>query len=307
MGVVVLTFLLLPHATYGWGAIGHETVAGIAWDSLSVNERQAIVNLLMQAPADSCLRELFPSNGSLAARQRRFFIMVATWPDIVRPRNDADHRVCTKYHEREWHFVDHFWAGTSGDPTDPPHDLNVPIAQINAAERIRLFRNLAVDSHQPPRKRAMALAWILHLVGDIHQPLHTSGRVTSAPNEQDGDAGGNDFLIGTGPHPRTLHSYWDNIIALERIQNEADNQFVDRLTGVLEHDFPLTSFTALHPGAVESWVLESLRQAKTNAYPRTLIRGQMPDTVYQANTLRISRVAIAESGYRLGNLLSQMF
>ena len=304
--IVIVAFLAFPQSSYGWHDAGHRMVARIAWDNLAPNVRQQLVDLLMQAPSDSCLRELFPNNGSLEERQRLFFVSAATWPDKVRPQNSSDHRVCTKYNNPSWHFVDHFWSGTSGDPNDPPHDLDMHIAEINAAERLGLFRNL-VNSNLPPADRAIMLGWILHLVGDIHQPLHTSGRVTNFHGESHGDAGGNNFKLGPG---LTLHFYWDGIIENHRppLANEKFNDYVDRISRELEHDFPIASFDGtLQPGNINAWILESLQKAKDNAYPKTLKRNQVPNSGYEKNTFDVSRKAIAESGYRLANLLTQAF
>jgi hypothetical protein len=202
--------------------------------------------------------------------------------------------------------VDYFWSGTSGDPNDPPHDRDIAIAEINAAERLHLFRNLA-NSNLPAKERAIMLGWIIHLVGDIHQPLHTSGRVTAFPRESDGDAGGNDFELG----PKlTLHSYWDNIIDRRRPKpaSESYRHYVDRLSGDVENRFSLASFDAtLKPGDIAAWVRESLQNAKDHAYPKTLKRQQLPINKYEKNTFEVSEKAIAEAGYRLANLLSQIF
>ena len=62
--------------------------------------------------------------------------------------------------------------------------------------------------------KAIAIAWILHLSGDIHQPLHTSARVTDT--EPKGDQGGNLFLLTPEGTPRdkqvNLHWFWDSIV-----------------------------------------------------------------------------------------------
>ena len=301
--------LLAQQSTYGWNSTGHILVARIAWDNLSPAAQQRMVALLMQAPSDSCLRQLFPNDSRpLIQRQREFFTLAATWPDVIRPRDDNDPRPCIKYHRRNWHFVDFFWSGTSGSVTDPPRNLDIPVDQINAAERLHLFRKLVVSS-LPESDRAMALAWILHLVGDIHQPLHTSGRVTSFPGEQHGDAGGNSFKLGP-QGVTTLHSYWDNIIDKRdpRHANESFRAYIDRLSDGLEQTFPAATFTAtLNPGNINAWVSESLEKAKANAYPVTLKRNQWPNNAYATRTFQVSQRSIAESGYRLANMLNQLF
>ena len=304
---VILAFLAMPQSSYGWNATGHRMVAVIAWDNLDSNVQQQIIALLMQAPTNSCLREMFPNDGRpLAERQRQFFIAAATWPDEIRPKSNNDHRPCTQYHRRDWHFVDHFWSGTSGSQNDPPQDRDdIEIAEVNAAERLHLFRNL-VGSNLPPKDRAMMLAWILHLVGDVHQPLHTSGRVTTFPGEDEGDAGGNFFKLGGD---RNLHSYWDGIIDRQspRPQSESPGHYIDRLSRKQEQDFPMPSAATLKPGNIDAWVLESLQKAKDGAYPKSLKRNQLPNTTYQQKTFETARESIAESGYRLANLLTQIF
>ena len=57
--IVIVVFLAFPQSSYGWNATGHRMVARIAWDNLDSTVQQKIVALLMQAPIDSCLRQLF--------------------------------------------------------------------------------------------------------------------------------------------------------------------------------------------------------------------------------------------------------
>jgi hypothetical protein len=69
------------------------------------------------------------------------------------------------------------------------------------------------DAQASDSARAVALAWVLHLVGDAHQPLHNSARIT--PQDTAGDRGGNLFLLG-GLYPRNnLHAFWDAIVGFD--------------------------------------------------------------------------------------------
>jgi hypothetical protein len=310
--IVLGLLLFMQQSTYGWNDTGHMLVARVAWDNLSAAAQQRMVALLLQAPKDSCLRELFPNDARpLLVRQREFFMLAATWPDVIRPgKNDT--RKCIKYHQRDWHFVDHFWSGTSGSMTDKPHDVSIPIDEINAGERLHFFRALlACNCNLPANERAMALAWMLHLVGDIHQPLHTSGRVTTFPGESHGDAGGNLFKLEPGPNPKkNLHSYWDQIIDnyILRQSNENYRQYIERLSEELEHDYPPSTFNGtLKPGKIDEWILESLGKAKANAYPEELDRKEWPKPEYGKKNVELSHKSIAQAGYRLANMLSQLF
>lgn len=303
--LILLVGIFSSESAFGWNSTGHQLVARIAWDDMSATTRQNVIDLLMQAPSDSCFPR-FPDDGRpLEIRQREFFVLAATWPDIIRKRNAQDQRPCLKYHRRDWHFVDHFWSGISGDSNSPPQDLPNPIAPVNAQERLRLFRT-SVTSNFAASERAMTLAWILHLVGDIHQPLHTSGRVTERPNETQGDGGGNAFKLGPD---LSLHSYWDGIVdrANPRKNNESFARYLERVAGEFESANPKSSFTLLLPDQFDKWVLESLGRAKNKAYPEGLKRNKKPNAIYQRSAFGVAAESIAEGGYRLGALLNQLF
>ncbi len=302
--------LLYSQSASAWNGTGHTVVAQIAWDNMTETARTNVVKLMLKAPADSCLRELLPADSRpLAIRHREFFANAANWPDIVRPDGNNDPRPCIRFHERDWHFINYFWSGTSGDPNDPPTDLSKPVAAINAVERLEDFKVFIVST-STKSKRAMRVAWVIHLVGDIHQPLHTSGRVTTSPNENDGDNGGNDFKLGNGNNALSLHSYWDKTLDRSdpRKQNEKFWAYIDRLSQDLQTSFPRSNFdSGLKAGEIEAWSREGLARAKDEAYPKTLVRRQMPADDYKTNTFRVSKRAIAEavSGVRLrcGSLL----
>jgi hypothetical protein len=309
--LILALALLLPQPVMAWNSTGHRLVARIAWDNMTPTARQNVVNLLMQAPQNACLREQLSNDSRpLEVRQREFFTLAATWPDIIRPRGQNDTRPCTQFHRKLWHFVDHFWSGTSGDPNDPPHNLTIPIAQVNAVERLVAFRPI-VAGNLPAGERAMDVAWILHLVGDIHQPLHTSGRVTTRPQERLGDGGGNAFkLRPVDNSPDNLHSYWDDIVDIADPQHpdEGLTVYIDRVATEFENAFPRSRFNqTLQPGDFNQWALESLKKAQDKAYPRTLRRKRRPSQAYQASTFGVAQESIAEGGYRLADLLNTLF
>jgi len=303
---VFLAVVVFSSQSLAWNGTGHQIVARIAWDNMTETARQNVVKLLMQAPTNACLRDLFPTTGDVQQRPREFFVRVATWPDVVRPKDNHDTRPCIQYHQRDWHFVDHFWKGISGDPNTPPTDLPKPIAAVNAVERLQFLRAASINPTLPEKNRAMDIAWLMHLVGDIHQPLHTSGRVTQFPTEQDGDGGGNDFKLGPD---LSLHSYWDGIVdrADPKPAQESFPLYIERVANEFEQANPKSGFTQLLPNQFDKWALESLGNAKSAAYPQTLQRNQMPDANYQGAAFRIAKLEIAEAGYRLADLLNCLF
>lgn len=315
--LTLILALVLPQTVFAWGSTGHQVVAGIAWDNMTPSARQKAITLLQAAPADACLLNLFPNDSRpLAERQREFFMRVSTWPDIVRP-NEEDTRPCTRFHRRNWHFINYFWEGISGGSgADAPRDReDIEIAEINAVERLKFFRPLvACDTPScgtPMQERATTLAWILHLVGDIHQPLHTSGRVTSRPREREGDQGGNLFKLGPFNDSLSLHSFWDGIVdhAEPRREDERDNNlaYLNRIIGIITTQHPRSGMvSSLRSGEFEAWSLEGFDKTKRLIYPQTLERGRMPNDEYTGLAFRTSKETIALAGYRLADLLNQM-
>jgi hypothetical protein len=305
-------FVILALPLFAWNNTGHELVAGIAWDDMTSQARANAIALLQRAPGNACLLELFSSDSSrpLDVRQREFFMRAATWSDIIRPRGDNDDRPCTQFHRREWHFIDHFWQGRSDGTGDrAPRDRNdIEIPDVNAAERLRAFRaTVPCDGSNCPSesRRARHLAWILHLVGDVHQPLHTAARVT--PNHPNGDAGGNSFPLVPPLSP--LHTYWDRIIdtAIPRKAGEPIGRYHDRLITTIVAKHPRASMAArIHPSDFDAWALEGFATTKQSLYPMSLHIDEEPSEEYEKMALGIATEAIALGGYRLAALLNEL-
>ena len=318
--VWILSFsitLLFAGAGLSWNNTGHEVVAGIAWDNMTPAARHKAIALLEAAPPDACLRDLFPHDARpLAARQREFFMRAATWPDRVRPdKTINDTRPCTRFHRGDWHFFDRFWQGVSGETgSDAPKDRpDVKVAAVNAVERLHLFRPLVACGTAacgtPLDERATTLAWILHLVGDIHQPLHTSSRMIVVDGKEQPDQGGNLFKLSHEEKPPSLHGFWDGILdaSIPRQAQETDIAYFDRVIGIITHDHPRATMTAhLHSGDFDEWSREGFATTKNVAYPKSLKEGEMPDAAYRQMVFKVADEAIALAGYRLADVLNKM-
>ena len=112
-------------------------------------------------------------------------------------------------------------------------------------------------------RRAIALAWLFHLVGDIHQPLHAAQLFTvDYPN---GDRGGNQICIRAtrAGQAMPLHRFWDGVITsssnLTRLRNDA--------TALRNRqEFKRSQLTELASTDFESWAKESFEIATKIAY-----------------------------------------
>jgi hypothetical protein len=314
--LLFMLILLVTQPAWAWNATGHQVVARIAWNTMTPAVRERVTALLEAAPGDACLLDLLPGNERpLAARRREFFLAASAWADIVRP-GENDTRPCTRFNRAEWHYINYFWQGVSGATgTDRPRDrsdLTPPTSNVVAQlPLLRAFAACAMPQcATTTADRAIALAWILHLVGDIHQPLHTNARITSQPDEQKGDQGGNLFVLQSGPPVLRLHGYWDSIVdrSVPRHDKESRPAYVGRVAARVTRQHPRAAALArLRPGDFEAWAREGFETAKMSVYPAMLRRGELPGEEYRVQAFKIAEQAIALAGYRLGDLLNRMF
>ena len=291
LAVVTAALLALP-ASASWDPAGHRTVAAIAWEHLTPRARARAIELLLHGPALANFALLRPADGTDAARDRALFLNAATWADLIRNRTQPWH----VYHHANWHYADFYWDVQNGQPHEIP---NTGPDSENAAEHIVALRATLADPSAADTTKAVALAWLLHLVGDIHQPLHCSSRVTPGEPLPHGDAGGNTFRLDD---ERNLHAYWDRILGEAITPRPAEDSiaYADRVAQLIERTHPPVSPS---PPDALGWAREGLRLAETVVYTG-VDRGTAPSPSYQAEALKVSQQRIALAGYRLAALLN---
>ncbi len=297
LALVAGAVLLAPRLLSAWNATGHRTVADIAWQHMTPVARARAVELLMHGPPLANLASLRPATGSDAERDRALFMNASTWPDLIRDRNLPWYA----YNHPTWHYADFYWDVENGQPHDIP---GTGPDSSNAGERIVAFRAALADPNVPDTTKAVDLAWVLHLVGDIHQPLHASSRVTAASPLPSGDKGGNDFVLGDTRH--RLHAFWDDILdeSVARAPGEDSIAYASRLAAMIEQHDPLSALRARADSLnVAVWEYESLLIAQRVAYTG-VTPGAAPSDAYRAAAFDASQARIALAGYRLAALLN---
>jgi hypothetical protein len=301
--ILALLLLLTPLSSYAWNHEGHRTVAAIAYDTLEPNERQAINAILKHHPFYEKFWRVDYNTRHPAgmALEKYAFIRAAGWPDDVRAEQFKD-----KYHNGTWHYVNF--------PVTPPNslDINEPIGNgILLDQIVECKRVIQKQTSQRKRvNRAIMLAWLLHLVGDLHQPLHSIALVNNG--YPDGDHGGNDFFIRTSASVRrsqNLHSFWDGLLG-----NSPDVGDAARLASRLQNQFPKTD--EMMQGDVNDWAKQSALLGLHNAYQfkGVAIRGgKMPSSRapilplgYQRASEQIAKKQVALAGYRLAAMLADL-
>jgi hypothetical protein len=234
-------------------------------------------------------------------KDRWQFIRAASWADAVRagPRKSI-------YHQPLWHFTDYFWEQAAPgapvrvrDDVRPYGDLVTQLPLLEASLRDPGY------SHVSPSK-STDLAWFIHLMGDVTQPLHCSGRIS--PRHDTGDKGGNLFFLSErrdqyGECPDNLHAYWDDVVEREY----GSNVNVIGHAASLANAQPLSGSTPLRLGEYKLWVSMGRKTAMDVAYPAELQFGVAPPDNYRDLVKNVSLRAITLAGYRLGTTLNQIF
>lgn len=168
----------------------------------------------------------------------------------------------------------------------------------NIIQAIAYCRNV-IASDATPSQKALAYSWLFHLVGDLHQPMHSTALFSERFPE--GDRGGNSIPLVQGEN---LHAMWDNLLGRQHKPND-----VKREVAELKERPELWK---VKPGEVESWLQESHELAKEFAYCREILEvtqqsGELAKirlpTPYLKTSGEHARHRVVAAGLRLGVLL----
>lgn len=290
---VLLSYALLPARTaQGWGPGGHMMVAKIAFDRLNPRAKAEAAKLIA-----------LPINPAGETKKSLDFVTAAVWADDVK-------RLSGFEFSGDEHFADFpFSVDGTKVPTNLPKEANV----IRALGRYVDVLKTSPDQNE----RAEALRFIIHYVGDIHQPLHCSTRVSKS--QKKGDEGGNAFMVkvaGGGGQVNSvkLHSFWDGGLnnfpkggPPPEFKPPALSKIDAAVPGVLKENPDTNKVLKLDdPTNYQAWADESSFLAQKYAYDGLAPNGT-PTKKYQQSGVRMARKRVAWAGYRLAALLNSVW
>ncbi|MBV8782368.1 MAG: S1/P1 nuclease [Phycisphaerae bacterium] len=321
--IVVLLALVFPRPSFGWIDAGHKVIALIAWEDLTDKTKSAVDELLQQHPQyQKYLLTNLAQDGSDATKSRFAFATAATWPDMVRSKGNP---MNTLYNHPTWHYIDlPFFEGYGNASTQPaPAEAKSTNGEpTNAIEALLWAEKQLRDQSIRPSDRAIALCWLEHLVGDIHQPLHAVSMFS--PDYPEGDKGGNaEWILSDPPYPNSaedLHLYWDSLPG-----NFKSQLMIGYVAAGVRAD-PQFSRQSLKPLLASAdymaWAKESHDLAVKFAYADGHLdaakseKGRKPDrsvTIpglpinYEINAEHVAAHQVALGGYRLADVLNRIF
>lgn len=270
---------LLASAAHAWDTNAHKVIGVIAYRHLTPQAR---------ALCDGLLRTMPAGYGD--------FLNAAPYPDYLKHGVPKDKPTVKRSHKFDgWHFID--YPVTIGQAVAFPRDTSVEKNGDNAlfgiAESVRQIQRGPADT------RGLYLSLLLHVVGDLHQPLHCAERA--------GDKGGNDVALRGAI--RNLHALWDDAITSKyklKGKKKATDDRIGEVATSVEQAHPLASLAdEMKVTDPEEWALESYALAVDSAYdgltPKT-----KPDAAYQARWLAVAEGRVALAGYRLADFLNRL-
>lgn len=303
--VLLLAFLSCGIPAFAWDEAGHKITAYIAWQRMTPEVRERVIKILRSAPEDSHLATFYLSYGSRSeeARKREFFMLAATWADIIKDK-DFDVRY-KNYNHSNWHYFNTLWTIKDDKVVFVTSTQDLGHMMEKLADFDKAIRGSANDA-----EKAIAIAWLEHLIGDLHQPLHTSGR-SRDEGDQKGDQGGNLFsLTPKGAKDRlNLHSFWDGVLRqnMPNTSDACDADYLDPMAQTIMKAFPYSSLqNRIANGRYAVWEKESIDIATTEVY-KGVKRYELPSDDYKKKALKIGQERMALGGYRLGDLFNEVF
>jgi hypothetical protein len=231
-------------------------------------------------------------------------MLMSSWADIIRDKNiEVRYK---NYHKSNWHYADTFWEWKDGKA------VTVETVEDSGQGLKKMIEfNQLIRSSAPDAEKAVAIVWLEHLIGDLHQPLHTSAKVTTA--NQKGDQGGNLFFLTPKGTPRdkqlNLHSFWDGIIGrtTPNSADQCDAEYIDPIAQNIMKAHPADKYKdRLKLDDLESWQKESFDYAITEVY-KDVKWFEQPSDKYKKKAREIAEQRLALAGYRMGEMFNQAF
>lgn len=273
MKQLILLSLLFPFSAFPWGATGHRAVGEIAQKNLSAKAAAEVTKIL----------------------KGQNFARVATWPDEIKSEPES------YKHTYNWHYTD--WADDMNQH-DETNSSGKLMTSIN--DQLKVLKDPAATQEN----KLFALKFLVHLVGDLHQPLHVGNGV---------DQGGNACKVTYHGKSTNLHALWD-----EEMINFTNLSFTE-FAKFASMGRTRAQRAEIMKGTPLDWALES-KNLRATIYPDNVAPSKEPMSVkeycrkevtaeaqpkleygYAYKFMPVVERRIFEAGLRLAYLLNQTF
>lgn len=299
--VVFAALLALALSARAWNFKGHKVIGAMVYDRLTPAARARADDLIRRHPDyQTHFLQGVPASASPAVRARAAFINASVWPDQIRddPRFYNEERSDAKptpllpgFPEMgrhvTWHYINIPFS-QDGTPLREP-------ASPNAVTEIERLTAVLARSPDDPSNPVYALPWLLHLVQDLHNPLHAVARFSR--DNPDGDRGGNLIFVRPG---NNLHTFWDSLAGSDPANTASVDKLASQLRGVSTQR-PIEAGPSV-------WAQEGVDTAKKSVYSFASGTKNRPIALskkYQNEAKRLYQEEFAAAAARLSAILNR--
>ena len=310
----------LPSPARAWGCKGHQIIALLAEKHLTPQALAAVNKILTDSPIDASLSRYCKDHGTDPITD------ASTWPDDYRSGHPET---------GPWHYIDvprgtriHGNTAEIAKQVEQFCDPKEGCVTRAITEDLAILRSPASD----PQKKADALRFLIHFVGDLHQPMHSTTN-----NDQGGNCVPVSFFDAptqlrnpqTESYAPNLHGVWDTNI----LERATTGKTVDQVATDLDQSYrKQIAHWQKGPANLDAWAAESFQLASKNAYGKlpVPIPTETPQSIascaddnhisarmlqfderledpYQNMAAAIVRQRLAQAGARLAILLNQLW
>ncbi|ORZ29641.1 S1/P1 nuclease [Catenaria anguillulae PL171] len=282
--LAVLTLLLVASTANAWGRTAHQAVATLAYSNLTPAAKSAVDSIISASSDISSIQH------------------ASTWPDEIkgqRPETGSQHYINYSADEQPM-------RGKCANTAQLPSTCDNSACVVTA---IALYSQALANSNkqQPTAESAEYLAFLVHFVGDLAQPLHASGF----------EKGGNGVNVKFRGKRANLHAAWDGSIPEQTIKQQYGGD-AQRWIGYLSNlvkpgDAKAECAASGDPKSVDgvtkcaaSWAEDSTALVCSTVYPTGFQIGQEISTDYYQAVYKTVDVQVAKAGLRLAALLNKI-
>lgn len=271
----LISFIFLSSPTFAWWDVGHKLVAKIAYSQLKPEVKTEVDKLVLVLAKD------YPEITD--------FSDIAPWPDELRKQKIEAYT--------HWHYIDTPFS-LDGTPITTAPDTD------NADWAITQIEPVVKNANANPSERARFLAFLVHIVGDLHQPMHNVSLVSK--NHPHGDDGGTLYTIldpKDASKTISIHSLWDSNNGELAGETHPD---IAKIYNTIISQYPESYFgNKVHDLSPQHWTEEGVLLSKDVVY--TTNENETPNAAYMSLMNKTVYQQIALAGYRLANLLNTLF
>jgi len=267
--ILMLSCLAVSSLSFSWNSQGHLIIAQIAYDKLTPRTKKSV-------------NEFFEA--LIKKGEQTDFIRSSTWADELRYKNINAYN--------QWHYI-HL-------PINFTHSIKPEAPNIKTACKAQVARLLS--PHYSLVEKAWSLKMLIHLIGDLHQPLH----VATLYNDKFpyGDLNGLKFRVKS--KYKNLHRFWDSGGGILAYKKSKVRHRITLVKQLLRHNnLPINSIRLEPDKLIDAWLEDSFIKAKNHAYQQKY--NKKLAFQYQKKVKQISKLQLYKAGQNLAVLLNYIY